>query len=79
MDIDCILKNGLYNKYLAKERCTLLCVLLFGVSYLAILHMNILQLHLWMVYSYCSDRSTKTPLNTSMETSFFTSLVQLYL
>lgn len=58
----------------------LFCVLLFGISYLAILsHMNILQLHLWMVYSYCSDWSTKIPLNTSMEASFFTSLVQLYL
>lgn len=47
------------------------CVLLFGILYLAILsHMNILQLHLWMVYSYCSDRSTKISLNTSIETSF---------
>lgn len=58
----------------------LFCVLLFGIPHLAILsHMNILQLYLWMVYSYCSDRSTKIPLNNSIETSFFTSLVQLYL
>lgn len=53
---------------------------LLDILYLALFaHVSILRLHPWMACSYCSDRSIKIPLNTSMETSFLTSLVQLYL